>query len=542
MTGSKLLQIDPRDNVLVALEPLPAGEPVMFAGESYIPPTAIPAKHKFAMADLAIGAQIKMYGGVVGRVREPIARGGLISTRNVQHDATDFARHDVHLDWTPPDTTRWLARTFEGYHREDGQVGTRNYWLVIPLVFCENRNVEAMREAFEEELGYSRPRKYGGLVRQLVEQHSQQSQLPVPAAATRSRIFPNVDGIRFLTHEGGCGCTRQDSQALCGLLAGYIHHPNVAGATVLSLGCQHAQASILMDELRKRDASLTKPVLLFDQQQSGLESNMLTRAIEATFQGLVKANETERKPAPLAKLTVGLKCGGSDGFSGLSANPALGQVSDTLVALGGSSILSEFPELCGVEQNLIDRCSRPEDADRFIQLMRDYNARAKAVFSGFEMNPSPGNIQDGLITDAMKSAGAARKSGTSPVQGVLDFPEYLAAPGLNLLCTPGSDVEAVTAQVGAGANIVLFTTGLGTPTGNPITPVLKVASNTRLAEHMTDIIDIDTGAIVRGEETLEAAGDRILEIILDVASGRSQCKAEILGQNDFIPWKRGVSL
>jgi altronate hydrolase len=174
--------------------------------------------------------------------------------------------------------------------------------------------------------------------------------------------------------------------------------------------------------------------------------------------------------------------------------------------------------------------------------MRDYNARAKAVHSGFEMNPSPGNIQDGLITDAMKSAGAARKSGTSPVQAVLDFPEYLAAPGLNLLCTPGSDVEAVTAQVGAGANIVLFTTGLGTPTGNPITPVLKVASNTLLAERMADIIDIDTGAIVRGEETLEGAGDRILEMILDVASGRSQCKAEVLGQNDFIPWKRGVSL
>jgi altronate hydrolase len=542
MTASRLLQIDPRDNVLVALEPLPAGEPVFFAGETYIPGAAVPAKHKFAITDLAVGSHVIMYGGVVGRVREAIERGGLISTRNVQHDATEFARRDVHLDWTPPDVARWQGRTFDGYHREDGQVGTRNYWLVIPLVFCENRNVEAMREAFEEELGYSRPKKYGGLVRQLVENYSQQSQLPVAAPGPSKRIFPNVDGICFLTHEGGCGGTRQDSEALCGLLAGYIHHPNVAGATVLSLGCQHAQGSILMDQLRKRDAAMTKPVLLFDQQQAGLESTMLTRAIKATFQGLAKANEVERKPAPLARLTVGLKCGGSDGFSGLSANPALGQVSDMLVALDGSSILSEFPELCGVEQNLIDRCARAEDADRFIQLMRDYNARAKAVFSGFEMNPSPGNIQDGLITDAMKSAGAARKSGTSPVNGVLDFPEYLRAQGLNLLCTPGSDVEAVTAQVGAGANIVLFTTGLGTPTGNPITPVLKVSSNTRLAERMADIIDIDTGAIIRGEETLEAAGDRILEMILEVASGRSQSKAEVLGQNDFIPWKRGVSL
>ncbi len=542
MSASKLLQIDPRDNVLVALEPLPAGQPVAFGHESYVPLTTVPAKHKFAIVDLPVGSHVIMYGGVVGRVREPIARGGLISTRNVQHDATDFARRDVNFNWTPPDVTRWQGRTFDGYHRADGQVGTRNYWLVIPLVFCENRNVEAMREAFEEELGYSRPKKYGDLVRQLIERHSSESRTPAPSHAIHKRIFPNVDGIRFLTHEGGCGGTRDDSQALCGLLAGYIHHPNVAGATVLSLGCQHAQGSILMDELRKRNAAMTKPVLLFDQQQSGLESHMLTRAIEATFEGLVKANELQRKPAPLAKLTVGLKCGGSDGFSGLSANPALGQVSDMLVALGGSSILSEFPELCGVEQNLIDRCARPEDADRFIQLMRDYNARAKAVNSGFEMNPSPGNIQDGLITDAMKSAGAARKSGTAPVQGVLDFPEYVTAPGLNLLCTPGSDVEAVTAQVGAGANVVLFTTGLGTPTGNPITPVLKVATNTRLAEHMADIIDIDTGAIIRGEATLESMGDQILETIIEVASGRSQCKAELLGQNDFIPWKRGVSL
>jgi altronate hydrolase len=415
--------------------------------------------------------------------------------------------------------------------------------LVIPLVFCENRNVEALREAFEEELGYSRPRKYGQLVRGLVERYTQSPMgSDTQPASRRQRVFPNVDGIRFLTHEGGCGGTREDSQTLCGLLAGYIHHPNVAGATVLSLGCQHAQASILMEELKLRDPSMSKPVLLFDQQKSGLESTLLTRAIEATFEGMVNANQLERRPAPIARLTVGLKCGGSDGFSGLSANPALGRVSDLLAALGARSILSEFPELCGVEQNLIDRCADPRDADRFIQLMRDYNARAKAVNSGFEMNPSPGNIADGLLTDAMKSAGAARKSGTSPVRGVLDYPEYARAPGLNLLCTPGSDVECVTAQVGAGANMVLFTTGLGTPTGNPVTPVIKVATNTRLADHMSDIIDIDTGDIIRGESTVEAAGDSILEMILDIASGHALCKAEALGQNDFIPWKRGVSL
>ena len=227
----------------------------------------------------------------------------------------------------------------------------------------------------------------------------------------RRSIFPNVDGIRFLTHQGGCGGTRQDAQALCGLLAGYIHHPNVAGATVLSLGCQNAQASMLMDELRARDPKLSKPVLVFDQQRSGRETVLMTDALDQTFAGLVEANRTRRAPAPLSALTVGLKCGGSDGFSGISANPAIGYISDLLVGVGGKTLLSEFPELHGVEQELINRCASDELAQRFFDLMQAYSARAKAVHSGFEMNPSPGNIEDGLITDAIKSAGAARKGG-----------------------------------------------------------------------------------------------------------------------------------
>ena len=542
MAAQKILQIDPRDNVLVALEPLEAGEAIAFDGTHYTLPSAVPAKHKFATTDLAPGALVIMYGGVVGRVRAAIPRGGLLSTRNVAHDASGFARRESHYEWTAPEVSRWQTRTFDGFHRADGQVGTRNYWLVIPLVFCENRNVEALRDAFEEELGYGRPKQYRQLVRSLVAKHTQGTVVPGAEGPRSERIFPNVDGLRFLAHEMGCGGTRQDARTLCGLLAGYIHHPNVAGATVLSLGCQNAQASILLEEMRRRDPELSKPVLFFDQQQSGLESNMMTQAIEATFAGLIQANELGRAPAPISKLRVGLKCGGSDGFSGLSANPALGRVSDLLAALGGTSILSEFPELCGSEQNLIDRCVHAEDAERFMQLMRDYDARARAVHSGFEMNPSPGNIQDGLITDAMKSAGAARKGGSSPVEGVLDYPEYVTKPGLNLLCTPGNDVECVTAQAGAGANIVLFTTGLGTPTGNPVAPVIKVSTNTKLATRMADIIDIDTGAIIRGEETLEETRDRLMECILAIASGRTLTKAEQLAQYDFIPWKRGVSL
>jgi altronate hydrolase len=239
---------------------------------------------------------------------------------------------------------------------------------------------------------------------------------------------------------------------------------------------------------------------------------------------------------------MGVECGGSDGFSGLSANPAMGHAADLLVALGGRVILSEFPELCGVEQELIDRSVSPEVAQRFVHLMREYEAQAEKVGSGVHMNLSAGNIRDGLLTEAMKSAGAARKGGTSPVTAVLDYGEYATEPGLNLFCTPGHDVESTTGMAGAGANVIVFSTGMGTPTGNPVTPVIKLASNTPMAKRLPDIIDLDTGTILTGESTIADVGEQLLEQILSVASGDTQPRAVRLGQNDFIPWKRGISL
>ncbi|MEO6759237.1 MAG: UxaA family hydrolase, partial [Saprospiraceae bacterium] len=290
------------------------------------------------------------------------------------------------------------------------------------------------------------------------------------------------------------------------------------------------------------DGNFQKPLIVLEQQKVGLETDLIASALKQTFAGLVEANRLERQPAPLSKLCIGLECGGSDGFSGLSANPALGHLSDLLVALGGSVILAEFPELCGVEQEICDRCAEPAIARRFSELMTTYNQRAQAAGSGFDMNPSPGNIKDGLITDAIKSAGAAKKGGTSPVAAVLDYPEKVTKPGLNLLCTPGNDVESTTAEVGSGATVVLFTTGLGTPTGNPIAPVIKVASNTALAQRMPDIIDFDAGDIIRGERTIPESAEHLLEYVLRVASGQAEVSAVRLGQDDFIPWKRGVSL
>lgn len=545
----KVLQLDSRDNVLIALVDLKQGEQVEFSEETYALASSVPAKHKFVTEDLQVGAPVIMYGVIVGSATKPIPWGSLLTTSNVHHQAAAFHPKSDDFHWKAPDISRWKDRTFLGYPRADGQVGTRNYWLVVPLVFCENRNIGVLRQAFEEELGFAAPQVYRQQVAELAklyrEGKTEGLNLPVPETSSdRSpqRLFENIDGIKFLVHEGGCGGTREDSNNLCGLIAGYINHPNVAGATILSLGCQHAQTGILRQQIRMRNPNFDKPLFIMEQQQSGTEFAMLSEAIRQTFSGLAEANKARRAPSSLSHLTVGLKCGGSDGFSGISANPAIGHTSDLIVALGGKTILSEFPELCGVEQQFINRSARKEISDRFIHLMQSYNARAQAVGSGFDMNPSPGNIRDGLITDAMKSAGAAKKGGTSPVVAVIDYPEYATEQGLNLQCTPGNDVECVTAQVGAGANIVLFTTGLGTPTGNPIAPVVKLSTNSILARRMSDIIDIDTGRIVSGETTIEQMGEEILELVIKVASGEVHTKAEIKAQADFIPWKRGVSL
>ncbi|HVN18455.1 MAG TPA: altronate dehydratase family protein [Dongiaceae bacterium] len=546
---SRVLQLDSRDNVLVALTDLKRGERVEWAGKTYLLKSDIPAKHKFATADMAPGDHVVMYGVLVGQAVKAIANGELLTVSNIRHQSAPFHQQSEPFRWPQPDVSRWKGAKFHGYVRSDGQVGTRNYWLVVPLVFCENKNIQVLKHAFEEELGFAAPQVYRQQVAELARLYREQKlaqssnrQQPQNSEAPQQRLFPNVDGIRFLLHEGGCGGTREDSNNLCGLLAGYIHHPNVAGATVLSLGCQHAQVEILQNEIRARNPKFEKPLFVFEQQKSGSESAMMTEAIRQTFLGLVDADKARRQPAPLSNLCVALQCGGSDGFSGISANPAIGHTSDLLAALGGTTILSEFPELCGVEQELIDRGRNKAVGDRFMKLMQDYAARATAVRSAFEMNPSPGNMRDGLLTDAMKSAGAAKKGGTSPVAAVLDYPEYSTEPGLNLHCTPGNDVESVTAQVGAGAHLVLFTTGLGTPTGNPIAPVVKLSTNSALAARMHDIIDIDTGPIIEGAQTIEQMGESILDFVLKAASGEIRTKAEMKGQEDFIPWKRGVSL
>lgn len=534
---NKIIKVNSSDNVAVALINLKAGEVVNFEGADIKILSDTKSKHKIALEKFESGDRIIMYGVLVGKANNTIEKGTVLTIENVKHQSEKVSGKTASLGWTAPNVDKWKDRTFMGYHREDGQVGTENVWLFFPLVFCENRNIETLKEIFEKELLKQKPSAQQLLLRSLVN-NGDNNDLEIEE---HNNIFENID-VKFITHPGGCGGIRQDSESLAKLLAGYVNNPNVAGATVLSLGCQNLQISIFKDALKAINPTMEKPVLIYEQQQIGTVDEMLTSIVKDSFEAIKEKNKIERKPAPLSKLKVGLECGGSDGFSGISANPTLGVVSDMLAALKGTAVLAEFPELCGVEQELVNRCVDEKDGDKFLSLMQAYEKSVIDAGSGFDMNPSPGNIKDGLITDAMKSAGAAKKGGSSPIQEVLDYGEYISKPGLNLLCTPGNDVESTTALIGSGLNMVLFTTGLGTPTGNPIAPIIKVSSNTETALRMPDIIDFETGAVIRGEKSIDEMAEEMLEFMIKVASGEIQTKAKLLNQNDFIPWRRGVSL
>ncbi len=549
----EIIKINSKDNVLVALRKLKKGSTYILNNKEYLIQENIDSKHKFAMKNFDIGDAIYMYGVLVGKATKKILKGGLITQNNIKHSTTNFCvpKKKQIIKWIPPNISKFKTKTFQGYHRKDGKVGTENNWLIIPLVFCENRNVEIIKKALLKKLGFEKKDNLGIDVNSLIEDYKSGASINSilekniiinSKKSSKNKLFPNVDGIKFLTHNGGCGGTRSDSHTLCKLFAGYINNPNVGGATVLSLGCQNAQISILKTALQGISPNIDKPIYYLEQQQSNSEKEFISEAIKKTFVGLIHINKFKRKPSPLNKLTIGLECGGSDGFSGISANPSLGYLSDLIVGLGGKALLAEFPELNGVEQELINRCINKEKAIKFSNIISSYNAKAIAVGSGFFANPSPGNIKDGLITDAIKSAGAAKKGGTSPINDVLDYTEQATVSGLNLLCTPGNDVESTTGLAGSGANIILFTTGLGTPTGNPITPVIKISSNTKLYKKMNDIIDFNAGQIIEGHSSIKDNGENLLNFLIKIASGEIETKAKKLEQNDFIPWKRDISL
>lgn len=552
MKENLVLKIHPDDNVLVALSNLKKGTNVYYRGTIYKLNDTVKSKHKFSINKLNVGEYIYMYGVIVGKVKKKILTGDLISQKNIEHYVENYnLKHFVRKnEWSKPNISNFKKLTFNGYHRTDGSVGTQNNWIVIPLVFCENRNVDLMRKILLKKLGYEKNNSEYDIDQLISDYKSgistdkllEKNIIKTDDFKIENKLFKNVDRIQFLTHDGGCGGTRYDSNSLCMLLAGYINNPNVGGATVLSLGCQNAQINILKKYINKISPKLNKPIYYIEQQQSISEKEFIAEAVKKTFVGIININKIKRKPSLLNKLVIGLECGGSDGFSGISANPTLGLVSDIIVALGGRTILSEFPELNGVEKELIKRCSNLKNAEKFVSIMQSYKNWAEKFESGFFDNPSPGNIKDGLITDAIKSAGAAKKGGISPIVDILDYGEQIKENGLSLLCTPGNDVESTTGLAGSGANIILFTTGLGTPTGNPIAPVIKISSNSNLFKKMGDIIDFDCGEIIEGKSSIQKTAEKLIYYIIEIASGNKITNSNKLNQNDFIPWKRGVSL
>ena len=544
------IRIHDNDDLLLALSDLPAGSVAVAEPDRLNVLENIPAKHPFAARDIRKGEPVRLYGIPIGSAADDIAAGRRITERHLrppERGKKNLPSGFYGGAWTPPELK--TNPVFDGYRRHDGRVGTANNWLVIPLVFCENENILTMREAMLDELGYKGVNTYKNQIRRLKDGYlsgktgveiPERGQNEVSGNEALNRVFPHVDSVSFLIHQTGCGGTDRDADALCGLLAGYITHPNTAGATVLSLGCQRAQVPMLRRQITARDSNFDKPLFVFEQQSCPSRSEMITVALRKTFAGLIEADKCRRVKAGAENLVVGMECGASDAFSGISSNPILGFAGDLTVAAGGTVILSEFSELAGVEEELAARCVSREVAKRFLELMQWYGRAAEASGVRLDMNASPGNIRDGLINGIMKSAGAAQKGGTSPIVDVKDYPEAVTKKGLNLLCTPGSDVESTTAMAAAGANVILFSTGLGTPTGNPVCPVIKVSSHTGLFRRLSDLIDFDAGTILAGEDSIESAGRRLFDSILRVAGGKETTKSFF--NHDFMPWKRDVSL
>jgi len=485
-----------------------------------------------AVQEIAQGEHIVLYGIPIAVATHTIKNGSILSDADVQV----MQAADVVEKITPipdlPNPNLWKHKTFKGYYRTDGSVGTANYWLVIPMVFCENRNVEIMRDAMMHQLGYQRSNQYHSLVKSLIhsyhQQHTADDMLKINTEEIlfdkQDILFPNVDGIRFLTHQGGCGGTRQDANALCGLFAGYITHPNVAGATVLSLGCQNAQVEILLDEIKKRNPAFDKPLYMLDQQQTGEEKDLISQAIKQTLEGLKEANKNVRTEAPLSKLCLGLESGN---LNNSFVNAAIGRVSDRFVSLGAGIVLSQLTHLKTVEQEVIKRCIHEEDKNRFRELMSKYI-------------PSP---EKNSLQSIIVAAGALAKAGHSPIVSVLDFPKKISSGGLQVLCTPNDTDISITATAGSGANLILLTTkDANEAVNNPIAPVIKMTDNNSVSENNDAVINVDAGAFLNENNALENAAEALIDLICSIASGNKKTVADIAADNNFIPWKRGISL
>ncbi len=499
------IRLDPSDNVVTVTRPLEAGTMV----DGHPATSMIPRGHKVAASDIAAGAPVRKYAQVIGFAAADISAGDHVHTHNLDFRHVD-ADYEYATDLRQPVMVDESKRdTFMGYRRANGKVGTRNYIAVITSVNCSATAARMVASAFgPEELA----------------------------------AYPNVDGVVAFVHGTGCGMAGEGDgfDALQRVMWGYALHPNHAGVLMLGLGCEMNQIDWLLGAYGIEKGPLFHAMNI--QDVAGLRKT-IDLGIEKVRAMLPLANEVKREPCPASELTVALQCGGSDAWSGITANPALGYACDLLVAQGGTGVLAETPEIYGAEHLLTRRAVDRRTGEKLVSLIHwweDYTARNKG---SMDNNPTPGNKKGGLTTILEKSLGAAAKGGTTPLTGVYKYAEPVSAKGFTFMDSPGYDPASVTGQIASGCNLVAFTTGRGSAFGSKPSPCIKIATNTQMYERMSDDMDVDAGAILSDGVSLEEKGREIYELLLQVASGKhSKSEAQGLGDFEFVPWQIGATM
>ncbi|RWR27091.1 altronate dehydratase [Sinirhodobacter populi] len=503
--ASQMIRIHPQDSVGIARTPIAAGTSL---NDGIVALQDIPAGHKIALRDIAPGTELRRYGQIIGFASESIAAGAHVHTQNLT--IGDFAKDYAICSERKESGPRAPDRFFNGILRPDGRVATRNYVGILTTVNCSAHVASLVARAFE----------------------------PNPLTGEDPLAdFPNVDGVVALAHKTGCGMSAGEPlQLLRRTLAGYARHPNFSHVIVIGLGCEVNQVGNLIEE--QRLAGRLEGMTI---QGAGGTRRAVQAGIEFVRSVLGKSNEIKRQPVPISEISVALICGGSDSYSGLTANPALGAACDLLIAHGGTAILSETPETYGAEHLLTRRARSPEVAERLLERIRWWEEYAARNQVSLNANPTPGNKAGGLTTILEKSLGALAKGGTTDLTQVVEYAEQVTEKGLVFMDGPGYDPVQVTGQIASGANLVAFTTGRGSVFGAKPVPSIKLATNSPMFRHMEEDMDINCGTIIDGTETLADCGVRIFEKMIEIAGGRATKSEEMgFGAHEFAPWPIGA--
>ena len=493
------IHLHPSDNVAVARVPLSPGQTLRVEGNEFTVRGSVPAGHKVALMRIEPGEYVYRYGQRIGRAKAPIEAGDHVHTHNLGFEEIELA-YEYPENEVPFPAPPQNMPTFLGYVREDGRVGTRNYVAVVAASNCAAHTSELIAESF-----------------------------------LRESLPSNIDGVVAFPHGEGCGMSiGPDSRQLQRTLAGVLAHPNVAAAIVLGLGCEVNQIDHYLGPNAPRSSRLVGMTLQGSGGTMGAKE-AARREIKAMLEQVAEEKRTE---VAASKIILGLNCGGSDSFSGITANPALGVASDMLAAIGASTVLAETTEIFGAEHLLLRRARNREVAEKLLGFVKGYKKYLNQFGGSFDDNPSPGNKEGGLSNILEKSLGAVAKAGSSTLTDAIDYAERITVPGFNFMNTPGYDPVSLTGLAAGGCNVICFTTGRGSAIGFPSIPVIKIASNSNTYRRMTDNMDINGGAIADGDKTVQQVGREIFDLILRVASGE-KTKAEILGHKEFVPWRIG---